>query len=355
VTPHLFAPLTLLGLTLRNRIVVSPMCQYSCVDGVLSDWHLVHLGSRAVGGAGLVFVEATAVEARGRISPDDSGLWQESQIEPIARIARFVRGQGAALGVQLAHAGRKASCRKPWAGGGPLAADDGGWPVVGPSPLAFAPGFQVPHELSREEIAGIVGAFRAAARRAIDAGVDVVEVHGAHGYLAHSFLSPISNHREDEYGGSLENRARFIREVTRAVRDVWPADRPLFVRVSASDWVEGGFQVEDAVQVARWLRDEGAQAIDVSSGGSSPAQKIPLAPGYQVPFAEKIRREAQVPTVAVGLLTDPRAADAIVREGRADLVALAREMLRDPYWAQRAAKVLGTAVAVPPQYLRAHG
>lgn len=359
----LFTPLRIRDVELRNRIVVSPMCQYSCgpgttettahpVEGALGDWHLVHLGSRAVGGAGLIFVEATAVEARGRISPGDAGLWTDAQVEPLARVARFVRAHGAALGVQLAHAGRKASTKLPWLGHSPLPPGEGGWPVVGPSPIPFAPEWAVPHELTREEIRGIQDAFVAAAKRAAAAGVQVLEVHGAHGYLGHSFVSPLSNKRTDEYGGSLVNRARFLVETTRSVRAVWTG--PLFVRVSATDWLEGGTNVEETVQLARWLKEAGADAIDCSSGGAHPSQKIQVGPGYQVPFSERIRRESEVLTTAVGMITEPAQADALVREGKADLVALAREELRDPYWPQRAAKVLGFKPQVPVQYARAH-
>jgi 2,4-dienoyl-CoA reductase-like NADH-dependent reductase (Old Yellow Enzyme family) len=348
----LFSPLTLRGVTLRNRIVVSPMCQYSSDDGALTDWHLVHLGSRAVGGAGLVFVEATAVEPRGRISPQDSGLWGEKHVAPLARIARFVKEQGAAFGIQLAHAGRKASTRRPWEGHGPLAPAQGGWEPVGPSALPFDDGYPVPHPLDAGEVAAIPRLFADAARRALDAGTDVVEVHAAHGYLLHSFLSPLSNRRTDAYGGDLRGRARLLLETAEAVRRVVAG--PLFVRVSASDWVPGGVEPPDLVAVAKWLKEIGVDVVDCSSGGGSPRQKVAVAPGFQVPFAEKIRREAGVATMAVGLLTEPSQADAVVREERADLVALARELLRDPYWPQRAAKALGVRTGIPPQYARAH-
>ncbi len=349
---QLFSPFTLRGLELRNRVVVSPMCQYSAEDGALTDWHLVHLGSRAVGGAGLVVIEATAVEPRGRISPEDSGIWAEKHVEPIARIARFVRAQGAALGVQLAHAGRKASTRRPWEGHGPLPVSEGGWEPVGPSPIPFDEGWPVPRPLEASELREVPRLFADAARRALDAGAQAVEIHSAHGYLLHSFLSPLSNQRKDAYGGDLRGRARLLLETAETLRKIVPG--PLLVRISATDWVPGGFDVGDAVLVARWLRELGVDAIDVSSGGASPRQKIALGPGYQVPFAERIRREANVPTVAVGLVSAPEQAEEIVREGRADLVALARELLRDPYWPQRAAKALGAKPSVPPQYARAH-
>jgi 2,4-dienoyl-CoA reductase-like NADH-dependent reductase (Old Yellow Enzyme family) len=328
------------------------MCQYSSRDGFPSDWHLVHLGSRAVGGAALVFVEASAVEPIGRISPHDSGIWDDRHVEPFARIARFVSEQGAAPGIQLAHAGRKASTRRPWEGHGPIAARDGGWEPVAPSAVPFDEKYPTPRALSIAEIEAIVARFRDGARRAREAGFQVVELHSAHGYLLHSFLSPLSNRRDDRYGGSLENRARALLETVDSVRAVWTG--PLFVRVSARDWVQGGLEVDDVVQVARWLRERGVDVIDVSSGGVSPLQKINVGPGYQVEFAGRIRREAGIPTMAVGMITEPAQADAIVRESQADLVALARELLRDPYWPQRAAKALGHDAAVPAQYLRAH-
>lgn len=341
----LFSPFRLRGLTLRNRIVMSPMCQYSAgEDGRATDWHLVHLGSRAVGGCGLILVEATAVEPVGRISPNDLGLWEDGQIEPLRRIVAFCHSQGAAIGIQLAHAGRKA-----WSatrGQGP------GQPV-GPSPLPFAPGWVVPQELDAAGIRRVVQAFRDAAARALAAGFDVVEVHAAHGYLLHSFLSPLSNQRTDAYGGSLANRARLLREVVQAIRAVWPGDRPLFVRASASDWVEGGLTVDDWVEVARDLRELGVDLIDCSSGGVVPDAQIPLGPGYQIPFAETIRQRAGIATMAVGLITAPEYAEAIVAHGRADLVALGRELLRDPQWPLRAARVLGVDGPWPRQYLRA--
>ncbi len=349
----LFTPLTLRGVTLRNRIAVSPMCQYSSCEGFASDWHLVHLGSRAIGGAGLVMMEATAVEARGRISPSDQGIWQDGHISMLARIAAFLREHGAAAGIQLAHAGRKASTRRPWEGGGLITEAEGGWQTVAPSAVPFRPQDPPPAELSREEIAGLVESFRAGTRRALSAAFQVVEIHGAHGYLIHEFLSPLSNRRTDEYGGSRQNRMRFALEVIGAVREVWPGELPLFLRISASDWVDGGWNIEDSVALALRARELGIDLVDCSSGGASPEQKIPLSPGYQVPFAERIRHEAGVPTGAVGLITSARQAEEIIASGRADIVLLAREMLRDPYFPLHAARELGAEIQPPVQYGRA--
>jgi len=329
------------------------MCQYSSVDGFATDWHLVHLGSRAVGGAGLVMMEATAVEARGRISPHDQGIWKDEHIAMLTRIAAFLRGQGAVAGIQLAHAGRKGSTRRPWEGGGLIAESDGGWQTVAPSAIPFRPQDPPPAELSKSEIATLIDAFAAATKRALAAGFQLVELHGAHGYLMHEFLSPLSNHRGDEYGGSLGNRMRFALQVTEAVRAAWPQDLPLFLRISASDWVDGGWNLEDSVQLARRVRDLGVDLIDCSSGGSSLEQKIPLAPGYQVPFAERIRREAAIPTGAVGLITSAQQAAEIVASGKADFVLLAREFLRDPYFPLHAARELGVEPNPPVQYGRA--
>ncbi|MBX0326527.1 NADH:flavin oxidoreductase/NADH oxidase [Oscillochloris sp. ZM17-4] len=351
--PHLFDPLTIGEVTLRNRIGVSPMCQYSAEDGHATDWHLVHLGARAAGGAGLVIVEATAVEPRGRISPHDVGLWQESQIAPLARVVRFIESQGAVAGVQLAHAGRKAGTARPWDGGRPLDDAAGGWPTVGPSPVAFAEGYRTPQELGVAEIDRLQAAFVAAAARAREAGFRWLELHAAHGYLMHSFLSPLSNRREDAYGGSLANRCRFVVETTRRVRDAWPAGLPLTVRLSCTDWVDGGWSGEDSLSLAKLLRAEGVDLIDCSSGGNAAQASIPVGASYQVPFAQAIRRGAGVATAAVGMITDPMQADAIVRNGDADLVLLARELLRDPHWPQRAAKALRQPVPTPPQYGRA--
>jgi len=351
---ELFSPLPIGSFTLRNRIVVSPMCEYSCEDGFANDWHLVHLGSRAVGGAGLVFTEATAVTPEGRISPQDLGLWKDEQVAPLARITAFVHSQGAHAGIQLAHAGRKASTYRPGAGEGAIAPEDGGWAeVVAPSAIAFAPNYPQPHELDAGGIAAITQAFRAAAIRADQAGFDVVEIHSAHGYLLHEFLSPISNHRGDAYGGSLENRARLLLEVVAAVRDVWQRERPLFVRISATDWTEGGWDLEQSVQLAGWLRDRGVDLIDVSSGGNVAGAAIPLGPGYQTPFSEAIRRQTGLLTGAVGMITDPAQAAHIVRTGQADLIFIAREFLRDPYWPLHAAAALGASASWPVQYLRA--
>jgi 2,4-dienoyl-CoA reductase-like NADH-dependent reductase (Old Yellow Enzyme family) len=351
--PNLFDALTLRGLTLPHRILVSPMCQYSSEDGLANEWHLVHLGSRAVGGAALVFTEAAAVAADGRISPRDLGIWTDAQAGALGRAVRFVRAQGAAAGIQLAHAGIKASTRPPWEGPGAVTPADGGWQPVGPSADPFAPGYATPRALTRGDLRGIVEAFRAAAGRAAAAGFDVAEVHAAHGYLIHEFLSPRLNHRADEYGGSFDNRTRLCLEVVEAVRAVWPERQPLFVRISATDWVDGGWDADQSVELARRLKARGVDLVDCSSGGAAPDARIPLGPGYQVPFAERVRREAEIPTGAVGLITSPAQADAIVREGRADCVLLAREMLRDPYWPLRAARELGREAAWPAQYLRA--
>jgi 2,4-dienoyl-CoA reductase-like NADH-dependent reductase (Old Yellow Enzyme family) len=350
---HLFSSLQIRAVKLPNRIVVSPMCQYSCEDGFANDWHLVHLGSRAVGGAGLVFCEATAVEARGRISPWDLGIWKDEHVEPLARVVRFLKQQGSAAGIQLAHAGRKASTEAPWRGRHAVQSGAGGWTPVAPSPIPFDSATLVPHELSVSEIRTIVNAFASAARRAVQADFDIIELHVAHGYLMHQFLSPLSNRRTDEYGGCFQNRIRFPLEVIEAVRSVLPATMPLFVRISATDWVEGGWTIEDSIEWARVIRPLGVDLIDCSSGGSSPNAVIPLRPGYQVPFAERIRREAGILTGAVGLITEPGQADNIVRHGSADLVFLAREFLRRPYWPLEAAQALGASLAPPVQYARA--
>ncbi len=350
----LFEPLQIREVRFRNRIAVSPMCQYSSVDGFANDWHLVHLGSRAVGGAAAVFVEATAVEAIGRISPGDMGLWKDQQIEPLTRITRFVRLQGAVPGIQIAHAGRKASTDIPWRGGKPLLTpEQEGWEPVAPSPVPFDEGYAKPHELTVEEINKIVRAFGSAAKRAVDAGFELLEIHNAHGYLANEFLSPLSNRRTDQYGGSLENRMRFSMEVVEAVREAWPERLPLFVRISASDWVEGGWTADDSVAFAKAAKQRGVDLIDCSSGGNSPHAKIAVKPGYQVPFAEKVKKEAGILTGAVGLITDARQADEIIAAGQADLVLMAREFLREPYWPLKAAKELGVTVRAPEQYGRA--
>jgi 2,4-dienoyl-CoA reductase-like NADH-dependent reductase (Old Yellow Enzyme family) len=349
----LFSPLTLRGVTLRNRIAMSPMCQYSAAEGRASDWHLVHLGSRAVGGAALVMAEATAVEARGRISPVDLGLWEDGQVEPLARVVRFIEAQGAAAGVQLAHAGRKASTRAPWEGGGPLGPSDGGWQVVGPSPIPFSSGSPIPAALDAAGLLAVARSFARAAERAREAGFRVVELHAAHGYLLHQFLSPISNQRSDEYGGRLENRSRLLREVVAAVRSAWPEELPLLLRISATDWVPGGWDLDQSVELCRGLSHLGVDLVDVSSGGTSPAAAVPAGPGYQAAFSERIRREAGIRTGAVGLITSPEQADHLIRTGQADLALLGRELLRDPYFALRAARTLGADGPWPRQYLRA--
>jgi 2,4-dienoyl-CoA reductase-like NADH-dependent reductase (Old Yellow Enzyme family) len=349
----LLDPITLGELHLRNRIVVSPMCQYSSPDGVPTDWHLVHLGSRAVGGAGLVYTEATAVSPEGRISPDDAGIWNDAQAAAWSRIVQFIHGQGAAAGMQLAHAGRKASTDAPWRGGGPLDAAHGGWAPVAPSAIPFDEGYPVPTALDANGIKKVIDDFRAAAGRAREAGFDVIELHGAHGYLLHQFLSPLSNTRADEYGGPLENRARLLRDVIAAVRETWPAPMPLWVRLSATDWAEGGWDIDECVQLARMLRQDGVDVIDVSSGGTVPHARIPAGPGYQVPFAARIRRETGIATSTVGLITEPKQAEDILQRGDADVIEMAREFLRDPYFPRRAAKELGAAVRVPEQYARA--
>ncbi len=352
---HLFDPLTIRGVTLRNRIGVSPMCMYSYTDGISNDWQVVHLGARAVGGAALVMAEATAVEARGRITPDDAGIWSDAHIEPLQRVTRFIKEHGAVPGVQIAHAGRKASVTRPWDGGKPILADGPrGWQVVGPSPIPYNDGYQTPHELAKAEINEIKAAFRAAAERALSAGFEWLEIHSAHGYLSHSFYSPISNHRRDEYGGSFENRIRFLMETTRAVRQVWPERLPLAVRISGSDWTEGGWTIEDSVELARCLKPEGIDLVDCSSGGNVAKAQAPATPGYQIPISEAVRNGSQMMTAAVGLISSPTHAEEIVSNGRADIVLLGREMLRDPYWAIHAAQALKQPAPVPPQYLRAY-
>ena len=350
---HLFSPLSIRSVGLRNRIVVSPMCQYSCEDGFATDWHLVHLGSRAVGGASLVIAEASAVEARGRISPADLGIWKDDHIENLSRIASFIKKQGAVPGIQIAHAGRKASTAVPWQGGRAIPPGEGGWQPVAPSPIPFLEGDPVPAELTKGEIQIIVEAFAAAARRARAAGFEVVEIHSAHGYLIHEFLSPLVNKRTDEYGGPFENRTRFVCEVAEAVRAAWPDSLPLFTRISATDWADGGWDLDQSVRLSACLRDLGVDLIDCSSGGAVPYQKIDLKAGYQVPFAERIRRETGVLTGAVGLITEAPQADAIIRNGQADITLVARQMLRDPYFALHAAKELAEAAPVPVQYGRA--
>ena len=349
----LFQPFKLREVSFRNRIFVSPMCQYSSDEGAPTDWHLVHLGSRAVGGAGLVMVEATAITPEGRISPDDSGIWGDAHVAPFRRITTFLEAHGAVPAIQLAHAGRKASTDAPWRGGGPVGPEARGWTPVAPSPLPFAVTHPVPHALEPAELDALVEAFVAAARRAVDAGFKVIELHAAHGYLLHEFLSPLSNRRDDGYGGPLENRARFPLRVVRAVREAWPDSLPLFVRISATDWVESGWDIDQSVQFAIWLKEAGVDLVDCSSGGLVPDAGIPAGPGFQVPFAERIRREAGVATGAVGVITDPVQAEHIVRTGQADAVLMAREFLRDPYWPLHAARELGAGMDWPVQYARA--
>jgi 2,4-dienoyl-CoA reductase-like NADH-dependent reductase (Old Yellow Enzyme family) len=349
----LFSPFRVRDIELKNRIVVSPMCEYSAKDGHPQTWHLVHLGSRAIGGAGLVFTEATAVEERGRISSADTGIYEDAHVASWRPIAEFIRSHGAVPGMQLAHAGRKASTAPPWSGGKPIAVQDGGWEPVAPSAVAFDAGYNVPRELSVGEIGEIAGAFRKAAERAMAAGFEVLEIHAAHGYLLHQFLSPLSNMRADEYGGTLENRIRMALIVVRAVREVWPQRLPLFVRVSATDWKEGGWDLGQTVELARQLKPLGVDLIDVSSGGAVPGVKIPLGPGYQTGFAEAIRKEARIATGAVGMITEPIQAETILGTEQADLIFLARELLRDPYWPRRAAKALDVKIKAPVQYERA--
>lgn len=348
----LFSPLSLRDVTLRNRIAVSPMCQYSCFDGMATEWHLVHLGSRAVGGAGLVIMEATAVEPEGRITPGDLGLWNSQQIPTLAKIAAFIKSQGAVPGIQLAHAGRKASCDVPWRGGHVLSKKEGGWTALAPSPIPFQEKGPLPQALTHQEIARITNAFQAAAQRALQAGFEVLEIHSAHGYLLHEFLSPLSNHRHDEYGGSFEHRIRFLSEVVSAVRCIWPERLPLFVRISATDWLEGGWNLDDSLRLAALLQKQGVDLIDCSSGALMPQAPIPLAPGYQVPFAERIKRETTILTGAVGLITEATHANEIIASAQADLVLLARELLRNPYWPLQAAKILGIEFPAPPPYKR---
>ncbi|QKG51465.1 NADH:flavin oxidoreductase/NADH oxidase [Hymenobacter sp. BRD67] len=349
--PALFEPLSLRGLTLKNRIVVSPMCQYSAVDGFANDWHFVHLGSRAVGGASLIIVEATAVSPEGRITPDDLGIWQDEHIGFLKHINSFIESQGCVPGVQLAHAGRKASTYAPWKGSGAVA--EGGWPVVAPSAVAFTGNYPQPVALTQAGIQKVIADFRSATERALAAGFKVIELHAAHGYLLHQFLSPLSNQRTDAYGGSFENRIRLLLEVVAAVRQVLPESLPLLVRISATDWAEGGWSADESVQLAALLKNQGVDLIDCSTGGNVVTAKIPVGPGYQVEFAARIRREAGVPTGAVGLITTPAEAEAIVAGGQADLVLLAREELREPYFPLRAAHELGAELAWPVQYERA--
>jgi 2,4-dienoyl-CoA reductase-like NADH-dependent reductase (Old Yellow Enzyme family) len=352
---RLFQPLPLRGLTLPNRIAVSPMCQYQATDGIPNDWHLVHLGGLAQGGAGLVITEAAAILPEGRISPEDLGIWNMAQAEGLARCVHFIKSQGTVPGIQLAHAGRKASTFAPWRGSGSVLAAGGGWTPMAPSALGFDPSWTVPMALDEAGILAIIEAFMDAARRAMAAGFQIIEVHAAHGYLLHQFLSPLSNHREDAYGGSFENRTRLVREVVGALRNILPEELPLFVRISATDWAEGGWDLDQSVALSKELKELGVDLVDCSSGGLVPHQKIPLGPGYQVPFATRIRAEAGLPTGAVGLITEPQQAEQILAEGSADLVLLARELLRNPRWPLRAAQLLGAETPWPASYTRAAG
>jgi 2,4-dienoyl-CoA reductase-like NADH-dependent reductase (Old Yellow Enzyme family) len=352
--PHLFDSFSIRDLEFSNRVFVSPMCEYSSVDGYANEWHLVHLGSRAVGGAGLVLTEATAVLPEGRISPHDLGIWKDEHVDFLKRIASFIHEQGGVAGVQLAHAGRKASTRRPWEGDGVVPETEGGWQnVMAPSAIQFADNYPTPHALTVDGIQQVVRAFADAARRACDAGFRVIEIHAAHGYLIHEFLSPLSNHRDDTYGGSFENRTRLIREIVTAVRSSWPKGAPLFVRISATDWVEGGWDLEQSIELARSLKQLGVDLIDCSSGGTVPHAKIPAGPGYQTPFAQRIRHETEILTGAVGMITSPVQAEQIIGTGQADAIVIAREFLRDPYWPLHAAKELGQSISWPVQYLRA--
>jgi 2,4-dienoyl-CoA reductase-like NADH-dependent reductase (Old Yellow Enzyme family) len=354
-TARLFEPLTLRSLKLRNRIGVSPMCQYSCKDGIVGEWHLVHLGSRAVGGAGLVMAEATAVADVGRISPADTGIWKDEQVAPWRRVAQFIADQGAVPGIQLAHAGWKGSTAPPWLGGKAVAPEEGGWEPSGVGAEPFTEGYPRPRKMTADDIDRVCAQWRDAARRALDAGFKLIEIHAAHGYLLHSFYSPLSNRRTDEFGGSFENRTRLVLRVARELRGLIPADLPLAVRLSCTDWVESGWAIGDSVRLAATLRDAGVDLIDCSSGGAVAGATIPVGPGYQTAFAEAIRTQSRIATAAVGMITSPHQAETIVRTGQADCVFLARELLRDPYWPMRAAHILGASTEglVPVQYGRA--
>ena len=351
---HLFDSLTIRDLQFNNRVFVSPMCEYSSADGYATDWHFVHLGSRAVGGAGLVLTEATAVVPEGRISPQDLGIWSDDHVPALRRIVSFIHEQGSVAGMQLAHAGRKASTLRPWEGSGAIPESEGGWTnVMAPSAIPFAENYAPPTALTIDGIQRIIAAFASAARRACDAGFRVIEIHAAHGYLIHEFLSPLSNHREDAYGGSFDNRTRLLREIVATVRSSWPKGAPLFVRISATDWVDGGWDLEQSIELASMLKPLGVDLIDCSSGGTVPHANIPAAPGYQTPFAQRIRQTAEIMTAAVGLITSPVQAEQIIATGEADAVLMAREFLRDPYWPLRAARELRQSVSWPVQYLRA--
>jgi 2,4-dienoyl-CoA reductase-like NADH-dependent reductase (Old Yellow Enzyme family) len=349
----LFSALKIGNIELKNRIAVSPMCQYSSINGFPTDWHLVHLGSRAVGGAGLIFTEATSVSPEGRISPDDAGIWNDEQANAYKRITSFIKSQNSVPGIQLAHAGRKASTYSPWKGIGEIKIKDGGWKTLAPSPNPFADNFPLPKEMTEEDIKLVIDQFSQAAKRSIDAGFEVIELHFAHGYLLHEFYSPISNKRKDKYGGVLENRCRFAIEIAKSVRKVIPDGIPLFARISSTDWTEGGWDIEQSVQLAKWLKDAGVDLIDCSSGGNVPKAKIPMAPGYQIPFSERIKKETGILTGGVGLITTAEQAEEIISSGKADIVLLARQMLREPYFALHVAKKLNVELKdFPKQYLR---
>jgi len=353
--PHLFDPLTIKSITLRNRIGVSPMCMYSYSKGYSNDWQLIHLGARAVGGAGLIIAEATAVEPRGRISPYDAGIWSDDHIESLSRLTSVLKNNGAVAGIQIAHAGRKAGSDRVWKSDDPPSPDTPpGWQGVAPSPIAYNENYPEPHQLSVSEIRAIQDAFRAGAERALSAGFEWLEIHAAHGYLIHSFYSPISNKRTDKYGGSFENRICFLMETVRTVRPIWPDHLPLAVRISGTDWVAGGWTVEESVELAKGLKQEGVDLIDCSSGGGISGAEVPIGPGYQVHISEAVSSGAGILTAAVGMITDPQQADEIIHSGQADMVLLGREFLRDPYWPLHAARALGQPAPVPPQYLRAY-
>jgi 2,4-dienoyl-CoA reductase-like NADH-dependent reductase (Old Yellow Enzyme family) len=349
----LFSTLKIREIEFKNRIFVSPMCQYSSCEGIPNDWHLVHLGSRAVGGSGLVVAEASAVSPEGRITPDDNGIWNDKQVEGFKKITDFIKGQNCVPGIQLAHAGRKASTYTPWKGNGMIPIENGGWQTIAPSAIPFEKNYPNPKELSKEEIEKVIDQFRGAAERSIRAGFNVIEIHMAHGYLIHEFLSPVSNHRNDEYGGSLENRCRFAIEVAKAVREVTPSSFPLFVRISATDWIEGGWNLEESIHLVKQLKEIGVDLIDCSSGGNISNAKIPAGPGYQIPFSERIKKEVNILTAGVGFITSPVQAEQIIATGQADAVFLARELLRDPYWSLHAAKQLNKDVEWSLQYSRA--
>jgi 2,4-dienoyl-CoA reductase-like NADH-dependent reductase (Old Yellow Enzyme family) len=350
---RLFSTLKIRGVEFKNRIFVSPMCQYSSKDGMPNDWHLVHLGSRAVGGAGLIIAEATAVSPEGRITPEDNGIWNNEQVEAFKKITSFIKAQNSVPGIQIAHAGRKASTYSPWKGNGKITKDNGGWEPLAPSAIMYSDIYPVPKELSQKEIHEIIEEFKNAAKRSINAGFEVIELHMAHGYLIHEFLSPISNQRKDEYGGSLENRCRFAVQIAKSVRETIPESLPLFARISSTDWVEGGWDIEQSIYLVKLLKETGVDLIDCSSGGNVHSVKIPAGPDYQVPFAEKIKKETDILTAAVGFIIEPEQAEEIIANNKADAVLLARELLRDPYWPLHAAKKLKIDIDWPKQYLRA--